>query len=102
MFRGATAKFWQPRPPERQSHQRRAAAAAFYSAEFRQGPGLGGLSRRGGPEVTRARINLNKKSGPKKKNDSLPQRIQKMPNIKIPNHKYTNVMTVTVKTFLHQ
>ena len=36
----------QARPP----HQR-CATAAFYSAKSRQGLGLGGLARRGGPDV---------------------------------------------------
>ena len=49
--RAATANFWQARPSQWRPNQRRAvtATAAFYSAKFRQGLGLGALAIGGGP-----------------------------------------------------
>ena len=55
MSRAATANFWQP-----QQWYAATAATAFYSEKSRQGLGLGGLARRGGPDELRWGPGLDK------------------------------------------
>ena len=63
MFRATTVDFWQARPPQRWPQWRpyrwatATAVAVFYSAKFRQGRGLAGLTPYGGP-VVRPRLEL--------------------------------------------
>ena len=52
-YRADTIDVWQARRPELWPHHRRTttAAAAVYSAKFRQDLGLAGLTSRGGPGI---------------------------------------------------
>ena len=65
MGRAATVDFWQARTPKWRPLHRRTAdvAAVFYFSKSSQGPSLGCLASRSGPEY---RISLNKVRGQSK------------------------------------